>query len=266
MKATSIVYFMFLGLPWLAIAQETQNTSFALLHESSLLSKKDVSRLKTQSDARSQVLLGFAYEYGFGTKQNNKNAVKWFTKAAKAGDPIAEVILGRLYIQGIGVAKDEHEAVAWFRRAADTGNAEAQFELAESYANGRGVPVDWSQANALYCIAADGGYGPAKCSLRVNDPKFRPARSGAKPPKATHAPDPEYSEEARQAKFTGTVELWIGLGEDGTVQVACVRRPLGFGLDEKALEAVHHWRFEPATQDGRSIPFGLTVTTTFRLY
>jgi TonB family protein len=270
MSACKIFYLMLVGLPWLAWAQSLpQNTSFDLLPEAASLHKKDLNKLKTQSsagDTRSQVLLGIAYQYGFGTKPNNNIAARWFIKAAKAGDPIAQVILGRLYTEGVGVSKNAEEALAWFRRAADAGNPEAQFELAESYADGRGVPADWSQAGALYRMAADNGYAPAKCSLRVNDLEFRPARSGATMPKVTYAPNPEYSEEARKAKFTGTVEVWIGLGEDGTVQEACVRRPLGLGLDENALDAVRRWRFEPGTLDGRPIPFGLRVTTSFNLH
>jgi TonB family protein len=270
MSAGKMLCLLFACLPWLANAQEFhQNTSFDLLREAASLREKDLRGLKAQSnsgDLHSQVLLGIAHQYGFGTKQNNSRAARWFIKAAKAGDPIAQVILGRLYTEGVAVAKDPEEAVTWFRRAADTGNPEAQFELAESYANGRGVPADWSQADALYRMAADSGYGPAKCSLRVNDPKFRPARSVAKPPKVIDAPDPEYSEKARQAKVQGMIVLWIGVGEDGAVQEACVLRPLGLDLDEKALEAVRQWKFEPATLDGRPIPSGWRIETTFKLY
>jgi TonB family protein len=270
MNTRKLLPLLLCTLPLFLYAQDLgRNTSFELLREAASLRQRDLRNLKAQSDGRdlrSQLLLGIAHQYGFATKQNSVIAARWFTKAAKAGDPVAEVILGRLYTEGIGVPQDESEAATWFRRAADTGNPEAQFELAESYANGRGVPRDWAQADALYRMAADSGYGPAKCSLRVNDPKYRPARRDAHRPKVINAPDPEYSEDARHAKFTGMVELWIGLGEDGTVQEACVRRPLGLGLDEKSLDAVRQWRFEPGTLDGRPIPFGLRITTSFNLH
>jgi len=245
-----------------------QNTSYDLIRQAAALHKRDVATLKEQSNAgdlHSQLLLGIAHQYGFGTKKDPKRAASWFSKAARAGDPVAEVILGRFYSAGIGVPKNDADALIWYRRAADQGNAEGQFELGVAYHRGLGVPADESQANALYQMAANSGFGPAKCALVANDPKFRPPH-GARPPRVRYAADPEYSEEAREAKFTGMVTLFVGVGEDGLVHEACVQRPLGFGLDEKALEAARRWRFDPSLKDGRTIPFAMNIEVTFRLY
>jgi TonB family protein len=89
---------------------------------------------------------------------------------------------------------------------------------------------------------------------------------GVSAPRALFAPDPEYSEEARKAKYQGTVLLWVVVGPDGRPQSIRVQRSLGMGLDEKALEAVRQWRFEPAHKDGNAVPVQINVEVNFRLY
>jgi periplasmic protein TonB len=89
---------------------------------------------------------------------------------------------------------------------------------------------------------------------------------GVSAPRALDAPDPEYSEEARKAKYQGTVVLWVVVGPDGRVHDCRVQRSLGMGLDEKALEAVKRWRFEPARKDGQPVAVQVNVEVNFRLY
>jgi TonB family protein len=89
---------------------------------------------------------------------------------------------------------------------------------------------------------------------------------GVSAPRPIFAPDPEYSDEARKAKYQGTVILWVVIGPDGRVKDMRVQRPLGLGLDEKALEAVRTWRFEPARKDGQPVAVQVNVEVNFRLY
>ena len=89
---------------------------------------------------------------------------------------------------------------------------------------------------------------------------------GVSAPKAIFAPDPEYSEEARKAKYQGTCVLWLVVGPDGRPRDIRVSRTLGLGLDEKAIEAVKTWRFEPAMKDGRPVAVQINVEVSFRLY
>jgi len=77
--------------------------------------------------------------------------------------------------------------------------------------------------------------------------------------------DPEYSEEARKAKFSGVVTLYIEVSERGTVQNPRVIRALGMGLDEKAIEAVLKWRFRPGTLNGKPVTVQAQVEVSFRL-
>jgi periplasmic protein TonB len=89
---------------------------------------------------------------------------------------------------------------------------------------------------------------------------------GVSAPKAVYSPDPEYSEEARKAKYQGTCVLWLIVGPDGRPRDIKVSRTLGLGLDEKAIEAVKTWRFEPAMKDGRPVAVQINVEVSFRLY
>jgi len=89
---------------------------------------------------------------------------------------------------------------------------------------------------------------------------------GVSAPKAIYAPDPEYSEEARKVKHMGTVVLWLVVGPDGKPRDIRVARTLGLGLDEKAIEAVRTWRFDPAMKDGKPVAVQINVEVNFHLY
>jgi TonB family protein len=77
--------------------------------------------------------------------------------------------------------------------------------------------------------------------------------------------DPQYSEEARKARYQGTVVLEAIVQKDGSVQIVRVVRSLGFGLDEKAIEALRQWKFSPAKQNGVPVPVALNIEVNFNL-
>ena len=77
--------------------------------------------------------------------------------------------------------------------------------------------------------------------------------------------EPEYSEEARKAKWQGTVVLQIVVDEHGLPKDMKVMRQLGLGLDQKAMEAVGKWRFKPGMKDGKPVPVIATIEVNFRL-
>jgi TonB family protein len=89
---------------------------------------------------------------------------------------------------------------------------------------------------------------------------------GVRAPRPVFSPDPEFSEEARKNKFQGYVVLKIVVGTDGKTRDIAVLRSLGMGLDEKAVEAVRQWRFEPGTKDGKPVPVEVNVEVSFHLY
>ena len=77
--------------------------------------------------------------------------------------------------------------------------------------------------------------------------------------------EPEYSEEARVDKIQGTVVLSVVIGVDGHAYDATLARSIGFGLDEKALDAVMQWQFKPGTQNGLPVPVMAQIEVNFRL-
>jgi TonB family protein len=77
--------------------------------------------------------------------------------------------------------------------------------------------------------------------------------------------EPEYSEEARKAKYSGSVLLAIVVDEHGLPRDIRVIRPLGLGLDEKAIEAVSRWRFLPGKKGGVPVATQAQVEVNFRL-
>ncbi len=88
---------------------------------------------------------------------------------------------------------------------------------------------------------------------------------GVSQPQLISKVEPEYSEEARKAKWQGTVEMQIVVDEHGNPKEMKVTRALGLGLDQKALEAVAKWRFKPGMKDGKPVPVIATVQVNFRL-
>ncbi len=108
------------------------------------------------------------------------------------------------------------------------------------------------------------GVGPGKGG-GIGGGVFR-VGGGVSAPKILDQPDPEYSEEARKAKYQGVCVLWLIVGPDGRPRDTKVARSLGMGLDEKAMEAVRKWKFEPAMKDGKPVAVQIMVEVNFHLY
>ena len=88
---------------------------------------------------------------------------------------------------------------------------------------------------------------------------------GVSSPVVVSKVDPEYSEEARKAKFSGSVLLSIVVDAEGRARDIHVSRSLGMGLDEKAIEAVEKWRFKPGMRNGLPVNVRATIEVNFRL-
>jgi TonB family protein len=84
-------------------------------------------------------------------------------------------------------------------------------------------------------------------------------------PKIVSRSEPQYSEEARKARLEGKVLIVLVVGDDGTPRDVRVSRPLGFGLDEEAVERVRAWRFSPGQRAGNPVPVVTTIEVNFRL-
>jgi TonB family protein len=99
----------------------------------------------------------------------------------------------------------------------------------------------------------------------IGDGPFR-VGGGVSAPHAIYDPEPEYSEEARKARYQGVVVLQVVIGADGRPADIRVARTLGMGLDQKAVDAVRQWRFDPAIKDKQRVAVVVNIEVSFRLY
>src|ERR1700730_12373685 len=108
-----------------------------------------------------------------------------------------------------------------------------------------------------------GGFGPGEGG-GVGGGVFR-VGGGVSAPVVLYKVDPEYSEEARKAKYSGTVVLQLIVDATGKAREIHVVRSLGLGLDEKAIEAVNKWKFRPGYKGGQAVSVQATIEVNFRL-
>jgi periplasmic protein TonB len=108
-----------------------------------------------------------------------------------------------------------------------------------------------------------GGLGPGEGG-GVGGGVYR-VGGGVTAPSLLQKIEPEYSEEARKAKYQGTVTLYIQVDPNGKAINMRVLHSLGLGLDEKAMEAVKKWKFKPGTKDGKPVTVEAQIEVNFRL-
>jgi TonB family protein len=85
-------------------------------------------------------------------------------------------------------------------------------------------------------------------------------------PKPLETPDPEYSDWARKAEYQGKLVLWLIVDRNGHTKDIRILKPLGLGLDEKAVSAVHLWKFDPALKGTQPVDVQINVDVSFELY
>jgi protein TonB len=88
---------------------------------------------------------------------------------------------------------------------------------------------------------------------------------GVSSPVVLYSVEPEFSEEARRAKFSGSVLVYLWVEADGKPSHVRVVRGIGMGLDQKAVDAVRQYRFKPAMKDGKPVPVDLYVDVNFQI-
>ena len=111
------------------------------------------------------------------------------------------------------------------------------------------------------------GAGALRPDMLQQEPEAEVVRPGpgVTLPKLTHKVEPHYSQLALDAGVQGNVLLELIIDDHGVPHDLAVRSPLGFGLDERALECVSQWRFKPAMKNGQPVRMRATVETSFRL-
>ncbi|HZI57756.1 MAG TPA: energy transducer TonB, partial [Verrucomicrobiae bacterium] len=131
--------------------------------------------------------------------------------------------------------------------------------------NGPGV-AGGIGGNAGTGVGGDGGPGRGPGSGGGCCGGLYSIGNGVSMPRAIYSPEPEFSEEARRSKYQGEVTLLAIIGADGLPRNLTVVRSLGMGLDEKALETVRTWRFEPARKNGQAVAVQMNIIVSFHLF
>jgi periplasmic protein TonB len=122
-------------------------------------------------------------------------------------------------------------------------------------------------------FAGVGAAPHSSAAAGVNGANGTPSGSGpvfslsqvSQPPTLLYKVEPDYSEQARLSRYNGTVLLRLVIDENGAPRDIRVVRSLGLGLDEKAIEAVRHWRFSPGLRDGKAVAVDANIEVNFQL-
>ena len=89
---------------------------------------------------------------------------------------------------------------------------------------------------------------------------------GVRPPEVLFAPEAQFSEEARKAKVSGNVLVYLQVDATGKPTHIRVLHGIGMGLDEKAIEAVSAYKFKPAMENGHPVAVEMNVEVNFNIY
>lgn len=137
--------------------------------------------------------------------------------------------------------------------------------------DGRGLPSNGPGAGGGIGTGDGGGIGSGKGpGFGVGDGGgvsggAYQVGGGVSNPVPIFRPEPDYPDQARKARFQGTVTLSVIVDASGNVSSVHVSRPMGMGLDEKAIEAVKKWKFRPGMKNGKPVPVYANIELTFRL-
>lgn len=134
------------------------------------------------------------------------------------------------------------------------GMSNAAPSVVSSLGNGAGAGLGAGSANGLGS-GSGGNYGGGV--LKIG--------GGVAAPQVLSAPDPTFTEEARQAKASGKVVVYLQVNPEGRPMHVRVLKGLGMGLDEKAVEAVRQYRFKPAMRDGHPVTVEMNIDVNFQI-
>jgi TonB family protein len=266
------------------------------LLETGLSIRQQTSGAESPSYAAGLVKLGdLALRRG-----QRKEAEAFFTKAVSLGDR-PEVVQALIYL-GMG-SSDRDTAFSYFQRAlnVDYNGPDATRALmwmaiirqkqdripeAEGFFNdaiNRGPSTAAGNAMEMYArlMESQGRQSDADAMRARAQETWKASRTTAVPAAAfasahkvgggVTAPaliskiEPEYTEEARAMKIQGTAVLYLEVGPDGLAYNIRPVKSLGFGLDQKAIEAIQQWKFKPGTRDGIPVTVAATIEVNFRL-
>lgn len=97
------------------------------------------------------------------------------------------------------------------------------------------------------------------------EPVFRVSRN-VEGPKIISRVDPEFTQCARDEKFTGTTVVSLEVDKMGAIRDVQIVQPIGCGLDDAAVRAVRQWRFAPAMHKGEPVASLVEAEVSYRVY
>ncbi len=215
--------------------------------------------------------------YALDQQQRLDEAIAEYREALRLNPSF---VAARIYLGSALFRKGDVDGAAAEAREAlrlDPSLAIAHFDLGLALE----AKLDRQSALERYLLAADlapdvGTYRQnyERLSRLLHKPVVPAATSGpvyrmggaVSAPVPVYQPEPPYSEEARRAKYQGTVVLAIVIDSEGNVADVRVTKPLGLGLDENAVKTVSTWKFKPAMRNGVPVPVRLSLEVTFRLF
>jgi TonB family protein len=174
-------------------------------------------------------------------------------------------------LRGVGMGLDEKavEAIRQYRfkPAFEDGkpvpvelNCEVDFKIFDSPA-----PND-APSTPTSPPASDPAVPAPNAALQYDGVPVRKVGGGVTQPEVIYKVDPEFSAEAKKAKFNGIVLVNLIVDAKGKPQNVHVLRGVGMGLDEKALAAVKKYKFKPAMEAGKPVPVDLNVEINFKIF
>ena len=104
--------------------------------------------------------------------------------------------------------------------------------------------------------------GPA---TNVESPEIQKVGGPVIAPRLIRAVDATYSDAARKARLQGVCLLSVIIDSNGMPREVTLKKALGLGLDEKAIEAIQHYRFKPALKDGTPVSVMMNIEIEFKL-
>jgi len=159
------------------------------------------------------------------------------------------------------------------QKTASLDDALSRVFLADSEKLADLVPAYWKAVTEGRVEAVPRKTGPP--FYRIREPKPESQNRAVDPidrvgkdvtaPVPVYTPDPHYVPLARKASFQGTTLLWAVITKRGSVGDVQVLRPVGFGIDDAAIETVKTWTFNPALKNGEPIAVQINVEVNYRL-
>lgn len=187
-----------------------------------------------------------------------------FRIAAEQGQVGAQFHMGSVYAEGRGVKQDYIQAYKWLALsvAGSTDESSSIFKKATDLLNSVSKSMTSRQIEEAERLAME---WEARYVQRVGEGPFS-SGWGVTFPVVSIKPSPSYTNEARDARISGSISIQCIIFKDGTVGNCRIIKGLGYGLDESAINTVEsEWRFQPGTFQDKPVDVQVSLSITYRI-